>query len=152
MVTKNVRFCSTRVASKKCSKINGRIFEKKTGQKRTFLFHLFATGNPRKTGHVIPVKFKIFAERNVNAKRNKYLKHGRHMSFIGNIIGCAVFYLWWMWLDSNQRPLRCERSALTNWATHPKTISIRLRSHCELRRDTQNFNSRVACLKFWWWG
>ena len=27
---------------------------------------------------------------------------------------------WWGWRGSNPRPLRCERSALTNWATSPR--------------------------------
>ncbi len=32
-------------------------------------------------------------------------------------IGC--FFCWWGWRGSNPRPLRCERSALTSWATSP---------------------------------
>ena len=31
----------------------------------------------------------------------------------------AFFKPWWGWRDSNPRPLRCERSALTSWATSP---------------------------------
>ena len=27
--------------------------------------------------------------------------------------------IWWVWLDSNQRPLRYQHSALTSWATDP---------------------------------
>ena len=30
--------------------------------------------------------------------------------------------LWWGWRGSNPRPLRCERSALTSWATSPTRI------------------------------
>ena len=31
-----------------------------------------------------------------------------------------VVLVWWGWRGSNPRPLRCERSALTNWATSPR--------------------------------
>ena len=31
-----------------------------------------------------------------------------------------VVFVWWGWRGSNPRPLRCERSALTNWATSPR--------------------------------
>ena len=60
MVTKNVRFCSTRGASKKCSKINGRIFQKKTGQKRTFLFHLLPPEFREKSGKKAPPLPAVF--------------------------------------------------------------------------------------------
>ena len=32
---------------------------------------------------------------------------------------CIGFFVWWGWRGSNPRPLRCERSALTSWATSP---------------------------------
>ena len=31
-----------------------------------------------------------------------------------------VAFVWWGWRGSNPRPLRCERSALTSWATSPR--------------------------------
>lgn len=33
--------------------------------------------------------------------------------------GIHIIVVWWDYLGSNRRPLRCERSALTNWAIAP---------------------------------
>lgn len=33
--------------------------------------------------------------------------------------GIRIIVAWWDYLGSNRRPLRCERSALTNWAIAP---------------------------------
>ena len=33
--------------------------------------------------------------------------------------GIRIIVVWWDYLGSNRRPLRCERSALTNWAIAP---------------------------------
>ena len=44
----------------------------------------------------------------MNNRPNKKRIPCRHPSF-----------LWWGWRGSNPRPLRCERSALTSWATSP---------------------------------
>ena len=35
-------------------------------------------------------------------------------------IGRWTLCFWWGWRGSNPRPLRCERSALTSWATSPR--------------------------------
>ena len=42
-------------------------------------------------------------------------------------VGASVIRLaptWWGWRGSNPRPLRCERSALTSWATSPNTFIL----------------------------
>ena len=83
---------------------------------------------------------------------------------------------WWVVLDSNQRPLRCQRNALTNWANHPKIAQIIsnkiqiailnygiyniFRGRCSAagihnplasaRRDEKNSNPRLEGLWIYW--
>ena len=45
---------------------------------------------------------------------------------------------WWERLDSNRWPLQCQCSALTNWATPPKTIIILM----WYRREDSNLHAR----------
>ena len=49
-------------------------------------------------------------------------------------------FSWWGWRGSNPRPLRCERSALTSWATSP---NIKL-FYISLRRLASPFLSALA--------
>ena len=50
---------------------------------------------------------------------------------------------WWVWLDSNQRPLRCQRNALTTWATHPQIQNTLFLHH--FKSKSKNF---FTCIWF----
>ena len=60
------------------------------------------------------------------------LSFGAQLRFVSNhyyrIFAFLKFSKWWVVVDSNHRPLRCQRNALTNWANHPlKIINSKLR-------------------------
>jgi hypothetical protein len=53
------------------------------------------------------------------------------LSYTPNRFRCGMN--WWVWLVSNQRPLRYQHSALTNWATDPSRSLFELKSFNSVR-------------------
>ena len=47
--------------------------------------------------------------------------------------------IWWVWLDSNQRPLRYQHSALTSWATDPRNSTKNLWKVAPIRLNKFNW-------------
>lgn len=45
--------------------------------------------------------------------------------------------VWWVWLESNQRPLRYQHSALTNWATDPSRSRLTQQSELNRRQPSK---------------
>src|SRR5690554_3452706 len=55
--------------------------------------------------------------------------------------------IWWGRADSNRWPLRCQRSALTNWATPPAVLFILPQGCTAVKR--RNFLDSVMLNPFW---
>ena len=109
-----------RIRSSPCRKMAGASFPQGRAYcgQDTYLLQIHLSGRTRETRCFSALIRKLFVRRDLSEIRTHYTSEYPALQDPVRR-GIRIIVVWWDYLGSNRRPLRCERSALTNWAIAP---------------------------------
>ncbi len=104
-----------RIRSSPCRKMAGASFPQGRAYcgQDTYLLQIHLSGRTRETRCFSALIRKLFVRRDLSEIRTHYTSEYPALQDPVRR-GIRIIVVWWDYLGSNRRPLRCERSALTN--------------------------------------